>query len=228
MPVSLFKIIAASLFGAVLLSGPALAASLRAELVDAQGKPVSDAVLTLNGPLGAPSPAPIAVMDQVQQQFLPNVLAVRSGTKVVFPNSDNIRHQVYSFSPTKRFELRLYQGTPSEPVVFDKPGVVVLGCNIHDWMVGYVYVTDDAWFAVADKSGALTLDVPAGRYSVTLWHPQSPDLLPQSAGELEVPAQGLQQRFPLTLNEAAAPASSGPASSPFGDAFKKAASETPH
>ena len=119
------------------------------------------------------------------------MLAVRTGTSVSFPNSDDIRHQVYSFSPAKRFELRLYQGTPSEPVLFDKPGLVVLGCNIHDWMLGYIYVTDDPWFAVSDEHGrAAIADLPAGRYAVTLWHPGSPQLLPQAAGEL----QSLQQR----------------------------------
>ena len=81
---------------------------------------------------------------------------MRSGTSVAFPNSDNIRHHVYSFSLAKRFELRLYQGTQSAPVVFDSPGVVVLGCNIHDWMVGYIYVTDDSRFAVSDEHGRVT------------------------------------------------------------------------
>lgn len=176
-----------SLLGMLLFSTTLSAASLQAELVDSEGQPLANAVLTLRSEV-APVVAPVtAVMDQISQQFAPNVLAVRSGTAVSFPNSDNIRHHVYSFSLAKRFELRLYQGTPSEPVVFDKPGVVVLGCNIHDWMVGYVYVTDDPWFAVSDAQGKLNLEqLPAGTYTASLWHPQAPDMLPQDAGQVQL------------------------------------------
>ncbi|WP_372876285.1 methylamine utilization protein [Pseudomonas sp.] len=203
---------------------PALwAASLQAELVDAQGQPLAGAVLTLRGPLGAEAEPLSALMDQQAKQFVPNVLAVRSGTRVAFPNSDNIRHHVYSFSPTKRFELRLYQGTPSEPVLFDKPGAVVLGCNIHDWMVGYVYVTDDPWFAVSDAQGKVQLDsLPVGSYAVSLWHPQAPDMLPQAAGTQVLGELQTQQRFTLALQASTVVAPpQGPASA-FGDAFKNA------
>lgn len=203
------------------IAAPLWAASLQAELVDSQGQPVANAVLSLRGPLGAAHAPSPAVMDQRSRQFAPSVLAVRTGTAVSFPNSDNIRHHVYSFSPAKRFELRLYEGTPSAPVQFDTPGVVVLGCNIHDWMVGYVYVTDDPWFAVSDAQGRLTLEqLPVGRYAVSLWHPQVPELLPQQAGELQVNAT-TRQRFTLSMQAAATPAASEPQSA-FGEAFKKA------
>ena len=94
-------------------------------------------------------------------------------TAVTFPNHDDVRHQVYSFSPAKRFELPLYAGVPAEPVVFDKPGVVVLGCNIHDWMVGYIYVSDSPYFAKTGKDGkAIIADLPTRVYAVRVWHPQ--------------------------------------------------------
>jgi hypothetical protein len=94
------------------------------------------------------------------------------GSKVRFPNSDHIRHQVYSFSPAKKFELPLYGGTDAPPVVFDKPGVVVLGCNIHDWMVGYIYVSETPFFATTGAEGTASLeDLPPGEYGVRLWHP---------------------------------------------------------
>ena len=204
------------------------AAPFQAKLQDAQGKPLEGAVITLQGPTDAALPAQTAIMDQVQKQFQPSVLAVHTSTKVTFPNSDNIRHHVYSFSPAKRFELRLYEGTPTEPITFDKPGVVVLGCNIHDWMVGYIYVTDDPWFAVSDASGAVNLQLPAGHYNVTVWHPKSPDLLPQKGGELTLTEQGAQQQFAVNVGAAgnAPVGGSAPASSAFGNAFKKAASET--
>ena len=215
----LHPLFAFSLLGMLLLSAPLHAASLQAELVDSQGQPLANAVLSLRSEV---APA-TAIMDQRSQQFAPTVLAVRSGTSVSFPNSDNIRHHVYSFSLAKRFELRLYQGTPSAPVIFDKPGVVVLGCNIHDWMVGYVYVTDDPWFAVSDAQGKLNLEqLPAGTYTASLWHPQAPDMLPQAAGQVQLTEAGSKQRFTLTMQAPASQATPSAPASAFGDAFKKA------
>lgn len=204
----------------------ASAAGLTAEVVDAQGKPLADAVITLRGATPPPAGSLKADMDQRDQQFAPYVLAVHTGTQISFPNSDHIRHQVYSFSTPKRFELRLYGGTPSDPVLFDKPGVVVLGCNVHDNMIGYVYVTDDGWFGVSNAKGSLTLDqVPAGHYTVTLWHPQAADMLPLPGGDIDIPADGLKQRFSLAVTPNAEAAPAAPPSSAFGDAFHKAAHE---
>lgn len=112
------------------------------------------------------------IVDQVNKEFLPYVTAVQAGTAVSFPNKDNIRHHVYSFSPAKTFELRLYSGTPSKPVVFDKPGAVVLGCNIHDWMLAYIYVVDTPHFAKTAKGGARLDGLPAAEYELRAWHPQ--------------------------------------------------------
>ncbi|GLK88195.1 methylamine utilization protein [Pseudomonas turukhanskensis] len=229
MPVSLRLRLLVSLAVCVVFTSCSVgAAQFQAKMVDAQGKPIEGAVVTLQGPIGAEMPAQTAIMDQVQKQFAPQVLAVHTSTKVTFPNSDNIRHHVYSFSPAKRFELRLYEGTPSEPITFDKPGVVVLGCNIHDWMVGYIYVTDDPWFATSDASGVATLQLPAGKYNVTLWHPKSPDLLPQKGGELTLSDQGASQQYVVNVTEDAEERAEvyAPKPSAFGDAFKKAASET--
>ena len=210
----------------VLFGSFANAASLTAEFVDGQGKPLNDVVLTLQGPAGKPDPSPKADMDQRDQRFAPHVLAVHTGTQIKFPNSDNIRHQVYSFSPAKRFELRLYGGTPSDPVLFDKPGVVVLGCNIHDWMLGYVYVTDDPWFGVSDDKGTLKLDqMPAGHYVATVWHPQAADMQPVSGGEFDIPAAGLRKQFSIAVQPKADDTRAAPPPSAFGDAFHKAAHE---
>jgi hypothetical protein len=88
----------------------------------------------------------------------------------VFPNSDDIRHQVYSFSPAKTFQLPLYQGTPASPIVFDKPGIVTLGCNIHDRMSAYIVVVDTPYFATTAASQPTTLtDMPADSYEVHVW-----------------------------------------------------------
>jgi len=158
------------------LSALAQTAEIAARVVDAAGKPVADAVVVAvpsDGALRLPSRPREGVVDQVDKEFTPKVTAILVGTPVTFPNNDNVRHQVYSFSPAKRFELPLYAGVPAQPVVFDKPGVVVLGCNIHDWMVGYVYVSESPYFAKTDKDGKASLaDLPLRQYVVRVWHPQ--------------------------------------------------------
>ncbi|MDF2641802.1 MAG: hypothetical protein K0R45_1074 [Pseudomonas sp.] len=222
------NLISSALLAALLMAGMtvASAATFTALVVDPQGKPLADAVVTLKGAASAPAAVMKADMDQRDQEFSPRVLAVHTGTQVKFPNSDNIRHQVYSFSPAKRFELRLYEGTPSEPLLFDKPGVVVLGCNIHDWMVGYIYVTDEPVFGVTDGNGALTLEnVTPGHYEATLWHPRSEDMQPSAGGAVELPATGLTQRFSLPVEPDADDQPSRPAPGGFGDAFHKAVHE---
>jgi len=149
--------------------------SLETFVKDERGKPLSDAVVSLTQVGGtAPPPRPAsAVMDQQNRTFVPLVLAVLVGTAVTFPNRDNIRHHVYSFSSPKRFELPLYMGTPAAPVLFDKPGVVVLGCNIHDWMVGYIYVSATPHFGKTTDDGTVRLaDVAPGSYEARVWHPR--------------------------------------------------------
>jgi plastocyanin len=145
-------------------------------VLDRDDRGVSDVVVTAT-PRGAenapPVSAPRAVMDQVERQFVPHVLVVRVGTEVAFPNSDTVAHQVYSFSPAKRFQLALYRGHAHPPLLFDKPGVVVLGCNIHDNMLGYILVTPAPYFGRTDAAGRLELsELPAGEYEVVLWNPR--------------------------------------------------------
>ena len=113
------------------------------------------------------------VMDQIDMRFDPEVLVVPVGAQVTFPNSDKVAHQVYSFSPAKRFSLGLYRGKRYPPVDFSKPGLVVLGCNIHDAMVGYIYVAESPYSGKSDESGSLQLSgVPAGNYVVKAWSPR--------------------------------------------------------
>lgn len=109
------------------------------------------------------------VMNQIDKQFSPRVLAVKTGQLVDFPNSDNIRHHIYSFSDAKPFEVRLYSGKEADPVMFDSPGVVVLGCNIHDQMLGYIYVSDAAQAWVTGSKGQTEL--PESVSEFVFWHP---------------------------------------------------------
>lgn len=151
------------------------AAELRAFVKDQKGQPVEDAVV-LAVPLDEKNKGlfkpPLDTVDQIDKDFIPHVKVVTPGTNVSFPNKDNVRHHVYSFSPAKTFELPLYSGTPAKPVHFDKTGQVTLGCNIHDWMLGYVYVADTPFFGKSLKDGKILIaDAPAGEYSVRVWHP---------------------------------------------------------
>jgi len=113
------------------------------------------------------------IIDQIDKEFVPSVSVFQTGVNVEFPNHDNVRHHVYSFSPAKTFEIPLYKGIPAESVSFDQPGVVNLGCNIHDWMSAHVFVTDTPYFGVSDVEGNVVLhDLPNGAYNVYVWHPQ--------------------------------------------------------
>lgn len=148
------------------------AAGLAVRVSDDKGGPLEDAVVWLVGKAPASQrPRREGAIEQVNKMFIPTVTVVQVGTAVRFPNKDEVRHHVYSFSPPKRFEIKLYIGTPADPVVFDKPGEVVLGCNIHDHMIAYVYVVDSPWFAKAGPDGVARLeDVPAGDYELHSWH----------------------------------------------------------
>ena len=151
------------------------AAQVTAAIVDGAGAPVADAVVALLPPATVTVTPPVGLsvaLDQVKKQFVPHVLAIQAGTMLYFPNSDNIRHQVYSFSDAKRFELKLYAGKSATPVLFDQPGLVVLGCNIHDWMSAYVYVLATPYFAMTDKAGRAVIQAPAGHYTLKIWHPR--------------------------------------------------------
>ena len=155
----------------------AVAVSLNVTLTDQDGKAVDDAVVyvtSVNGQRAAATPMQVTV-DQVNEMFVPHVRAITAGSSVNFPNSDHIRHHVYSFSEAKNFELPLYIGIPTEPVVFNKAGVVTLGCNIHDHMLGYVLVLDTPYFDEVTGGNATIANLPAGQWTVEIWHPRLAD-----------------------------------------------------
>ena len=168
-------------------------AEIVATVTDARGKPVADAVVVAvpsDGSLHLPARSPPDVVDQVDKEFVPKVQAILVGTAVTFPNRDSVRHQVYSFSPARRFELPLYTGVP-QAVTFDKPGVVILGCNIHDWMVGYIYVSESPYFAKTDAQGkALLSDLPPRGYVVRVWHPQQSGAEEDTRKNVDAPRAG--------------------------------------
>ncbi|MFC4655980.1 MULTISPECIES: methylamine utilization protein [Rheinheimera] len=164
-------------------------AEVTIQVNDQAGQPLEDAVVELISSQPGSGKAVHAEVRQQDLTFVPFVSAVVRGTKVEFPNMDKTRHHVYSFSPAKEFELKLYVGKPEAPVLFDKAGIVALGCNIHDYMQAYIYVGTSPHLAVTGKNGLVTLAVPAGEYQLVLWHPwQNADWQPQkvtlSAGQI--------------------------------------------
>ena len=137
-------------------------------------------------------------------RFLPEVVVVPVGSSVSFPNSDSVSHQIYSFSAAKRFQLPLYRGKPYPPVLFDQTGIVILGCNIHDWMIGYIDVTDAPFYGTTDAQGAWSAQLSAGRYQITVWHPRMREGSPTLIRELSIDA-GDRASLTLQLTKALRP-----------------------
>ena len=168
---STLRLCAGALLAAPLAA--AHAAALNVNVTGSDGKPLLDAVAQLDPAIGKAPVKPMADVEisQAKRQFNPRVTLITVGTRVTFPNFDTVRHQVYSFSPIKTFELKLYAGVPNAPLTFDKPGVAVLGCNIHDSMAAWVVVADSPWFARSAANGRARIEgVPAGNYRLRLWH----------------------------------------------------------
>lgn len=162
---------------ALCLGTAASAGTLTVTVRDAQGQPLPDAVVYLDSDAAraASKPSDGVRIVQKDRRFVPAVSVVQAGTAVDFPNEDTVRHHVYSFSPVKTFELKLYAGTPADPVRFDKPGVAVLGCNIHDRMVAWVVVLKTPWHARTGADGVARIaEAPAGAYRLRAWHASLP------------------------------------------------------
>lgn len=169
----------ASLAGALWLTA-AVAAPQSIQVLNQSGQPMAGAAVSVhvkNTSTKAP-PGTTADMAQRNKAFAPGLLIVQTGTAVNFPNFDTVRHHVYSFSPIKKFEIKLYVGTPAKPVIFDKPGTATLGCNIHDRMLGYIHVVDTPYFGVTDDKGRVNIEVPAGEHLVRVWHPSQSESQP--------------------------------------------------
>jgi plastocyanin len=168
---------AAALLAALGLSAAPRAATLVIHVLAADGHVLPGAVVSAR-PIDAPArhAAPQrAVMDQVNRAFEPDLLVIPVGSTIEFPNSDSVSHQIYSFSPAKRFQLPLYRGKPYPPVQFEQAGIVTLGCNIHDEMLAYVLVTDAPYFGRTDAGGVWSAEVTRGQYRVLIWHPRVRD-----------------------------------------------------
>jgi plastocyanin len=164
-----------ALVAGIALAARAGATPLTVRVVDDHGHPVRDAVVTLYPAGGAARPAHGGghyVVSQQNLQFHPFLTIIPVGADVSFPKLDNTKHHVYSFSPAKRFELKLFAKDQSRTVHFDKPGVVALGCNIHDQMSAFIFVADSAWTARTNAQGMVSFgDAPNAPGRLVVWHP---------------------------------------------------------
>lgn len=184
------RLLGVSLFGLSLN----LSATTLTGVVTNGDEPVFEAVITAVGKQKSKSVLVTSPrkMDQKHREFVSHILAIRAGESVLFPNSDNIQHHIYSFSPANSFEVQLYKDVAPKPIAFDKAGIVVLGCNIHDWMVGYVYVSDAPYITQTNEKGEWLLNLPPDDYTVTLWHPN-----------LDTPNNVQVQQLKITAEKAA-------------------------
>lgn len=152
------------------------AAEISIAVLDNDKNPLSNIVVELipDKPfIKEPSNSKTATMKQMNQQFVPHILVVNKGTQVQFPDTDKVLHHVYSFSEAKTFEVAITKEDIKRHITFDKAGIVELGCNIHDWMLGYLYVANSTIFAQTSSLGQARFSgIPEGKYQVKVWHPR--------------------------------------------------------
>jgi len=192
----------------------AQAAEVKGKVVDEQGNGIPQAVVFVQTPAsgGAKPTGPRkAILDQVDKQFVPNLLPIAVGTEVQFPNHDQIHHHVYSFSRAKSFDLPLYKGEATPSITFDQPGVVDVGCNIHDWMSAIILVVPSPYYTTTDTSGQFVLsDVPAGTYSLVSWHERSRSKTADTTQQIRIEGTAPELTFTLSLKPVQArPATNG-------------------
>ena len=152
----------------------AYSAEITISVVDQKSNAVTDGYVELYALSGQEKSTPgSGEVDQVDKEFTPLYSAVAVGSTVLFPNSDNIQHQIYSFSKSKKFDLPLFAKNDQKKVTFDKAGIIHMGCNIHDWMLSFLYVYESKFFGQTDTNGSISFSsVPDGEYELRIWSPR--------------------------------------------------------
>ena len=189
--------------GITLLVFPVFVDAQTIKVIDQHGNPLPDALVTVSSPKISKKPkVPFQhSMDQVNKRFVPEVIAIQKGDSIQFPNSDDIRHHVYSFSVPKTFEIPLYSGEPANPVIFHEAGMVVVGCNIHDRMQGFIHIVEGKEFTLTDKTGVATFNgLPDEQLRIEISHHDNTKSLMLELGRKELLAQAytveLEVNFP--------------------------------
>lgn len=193
-----------TLFAGTLAAPTVMANEISVEVRDAAGQPLADAVVYAEPARGggATKVRKEALIEQIDKTYVPYVSVVQTGTFMNFPNRDSVRHHVYSFSPAKSFEIKLFSGVPVSPVQFDKPGEVVIGCNIHDQMIAHILVVDTPHFGKTGKDGAVKLSgLAAGDYTLRVWHPTGTPAMEK----VSLTAKGHSAQFRLAARTQASP-----------------------
>lgn len=164
------------------------------------GDVLENMVITVHGNnLSSIPPEERPTVKQINKQFEPHIKVIPVDAEVTFPNLDSVQHHVYSFSKAKTFELALYDSDSKSNVVFDTAGVVEMGCNVHDWMLGYVYVTDAPIYGKTNSNGVVNIALPVGEYSIKVWHPRLKSSDIDKIHTLK--SSGNKQTFTLRLEE---------------------------
>ena len=168
-------IIAATLIASSLLLSATPPPVLPVQVVDQGGMPLRDAVIEIVPPAGdvrRPAFRWRNAMGQKNQAFVPGTLIAPRGAVVAFPNFDNVRHSIYSFSKPGPFKFDLYGKDQTRAQQFKIAGTIALGCNIHDQMRGYIRVTDTPYAARTDLNGLAEIEgLGRGQYDMVVWHP---------------------------------------------------------
>ncbi len=132
-------------------------------------------------------PAKPVILDQVRMTFVPHILPILAGTTIDFPNSDSTRHNVFSPSKLMKFNLGTYPAGVTKKLVFDKPGVITILCNVHPEMSGFILVLQNPYYAMPDRRGVYTIsEVPPGKHRLIAWH----ERLRPKIKEIEAPERG--------------------------------------
>jgi len=185
---------------AVFVLGAAFSADVLAYKIiveDKKGNPIPNVVVAIpKGKVAEVNPSP-AIMNQIDTKFVPHILAVEQGRQVIFPNNDDISHHVYSFSKPKRFEIKLYKGKPDKPIAFDQAGVVSVGCNIHDSMLGYVFVSPWPNYTLTDENG--TAEFTTATSKIAVWHPKLKDARKPKLIKVNLDSSSKTYRLKLSL-----------------------------
>lgn len=192
---------------------PVFAATLQVKVRDNSNQAILDAVVYVEPEVAAP-PAKAQAGIEIEQnglKFSPLVTVIQVGSMVAFPNNDTVRHHIYSFSEPKKFEQKLYFGDTAQPVVFEKPGTVVLGCNIHDRMLAYIQIVNTPYFGKTDANGNVTLErVPNGKYKLKVWHYNSNNSGGLKEQALQLTSEKQQAEVKLSMKTAVPDSPSSP------------------